>query len=190
MSLEVFQLLDNTAIDTSITKRGFLEKYHEHGAQIIQENQDFDLFFGESKNFYQISNGYFEFEVPSRKNGGNSNIVNGDSNVDEPIRLANNAFAYVFSIATLLTTGHEETEQKYYQDHVSTVIRLLTSRDGDLLSYFEKIGDTQIGIKGSSFSRILIGIHEEVANGGKVKRHLILEHNLRFFKTFKKVKKS
>ena len=44
------------------------------------------------------------------KNGNEFNNLDGDGNIDVPIRLVNNYFAYAISIATLSITGGEETE--------------------------------------------------------------------------------
>ena len=52
----------------------------------------------------------------------------------------------------------------------------LTSKDGDLKSYFDEIDETQIACKRSSLSQMLIGNHEEVDRGGKPKLHLPVEH--------------
>ena len=66
-------------------------------------------------------------------------------------------------------------------------MRLLTSGDGDLISYFETIDESQNGIKVSSFKRIVISNHEETVIRGKMKGHFPLEHILGFCKTFKKI---
>ena len=113
--------------------------YHEQGSQLNVSNQGVDFFFGEISNYNEIGNGYFDFDITLRKIDGIFNDVDGDGKIDEPIRLLNNAFAYAFSIATLSTTGGKKIEQNKHVGHVSTIMRLLTSRDGDLLSYFDKI---------------------------------------------------
>ena len=81
--------------------------------------------------------------------------------------MVNNAFAYAFSIATVNTPRGEEIEQNKYVGHVSTIMRLLKSKDGDLLSYFDKIDESQNGIEGSPLNKILDN-HEVAANRGKV----------------------
>ena len=66
------------------------------------------------------------------KNAGDfKNIV--ASIVDLPIRLVNIAFAKAFSSATLRTTGGKKMEQNKDVVHVSAKMRLLTSKEGDLL---------------------------------------------------------
>ena len=71
--------------------------------------------------------------------GGTFLNVDGDGNVDERIKLINNAFANVFSLATLSITAVEEIKQTSSVGHLSTCIRLLTNKDGDLLAYLDKI---------------------------------------------------
>ena len=68
--------------------------------------------FGEINNYQQKNNGFDEFDITLRKTGGNFKNIDGDGNVDEPIRLIINAFAYVFSMATLPTREGKEIEQK------------------------------------------------------------------------------
>ena len=122
--------------------------------------------FGEINNYQQEKNGYLEFDITLRKTGGNFKNIDGDGNVDEPIRLIINAFAYAFSIATLPTREGEEKEQNKDVGHVSTIMRFLTSKDGDLISYFDEIDETQNAIKRSSLSQMLIDNHEEVDRRG------------------------
>ena len=99
------------------------------------------------------------------------------------------AFAYAFSVATPSTTGGQEIEQNKYVDHVSTIVRLSTTKDGDLISYFDKIDAPQNGIKGLSLSHILIDHHVEAADRRKVIGQVPLKHIFGFCKTFKKITK-
>ena len=39
MSAEDFQLIDDSKIDVSIIKRDFINLYHQHGAEVNNENQ-------------------------------------------------------------------------------------------------------------------------------------------------------
>ena len=64
-------------------------------------------FSGENNTYQQIGNGCIEFDITLRKNGKNFIKLDGDGNIGKPIRLVNNAFAYVFSIAISATTGGE-----------------------------------------------------------------------------------
>ena len=140
------------------------------------------LFFLKNNNYHQIGNGYLEFDRTLRKNSGNFNNADEDCSIGEPIRLMNNAFAYAFSIATLPTTGDEEIEQNKHVRHVSTIIRLLTNKAGELLSDFDKSDEKQNRIKDYSLNQILIGNREEKAGGrGKVKGPLSLKHICGFY---------
>ena len=46
MSAEDFQLIDSEKLDKSNIKRGFTKLYHQHGAQIDNENQSTNVFSG------------------------------------------------------------------------------------------------------------------------------------------------
>ena len=87
------------------------------------------------------------------------------------IRLVNNAFAYCFKEATLNTTWGMDIEIKKYVGSVSTIMRLLTSKDGDLSSYFDKncesVLDNDIPLK-----QIIINNHAQEVNKSKLKGEL------------------
>ena len=72
---------------------------------------------------------------------------------------------------------------------VSTIMRLLTSKDGDLSSYFDKNGESVINDKNPS-KRILTNNHDVAVNKGRIKGHLSLEHIFGFCRTFKKITKN
>ena len=142
MSLEGFKLIDNERIDNSIVKRDFTKVYHQSGANLNDPNQNVEFIFGENNNYYQIGNAYLEFDITIRKvvvPPANPNFIDNDQ-----IRLINNAFAFCFSQATLSTTGGMDIEDIKYVGQVSTIMRLLTSKDADLSSYFDKNGESVI----------------------------------------------
>ena len=56
MSLEGFQLLDNTAFDYSIVQRDFSKNYHQRGAQFNDPNRNTEFIFGENKIYHQSGN--------------------------------------------------------------------------------------------------------------------------------------
>ena len=180
MSIEDFQLIDNIEIDNSIIKRDFTKIYHQQGAQLNDPDQNIEFIFGENGNYHQVGNGYLEFTITLRNNGGNF----ADAN---EIRLVNNAFAYCFKNASISTTSGSEIEINKYPGVISTIMRVLTSKDGDIISYFDKIDETQIN--NTSLKNRLINNHTVAANKGKITDQLPLEHIFGFCKTFKKVTK-
>ena len=183
MSLEDFQLIDNEPIDNSIIKRDFTKVYHQSGANLNDSNQNVEFIFGENNNYYQIGNSYLEFDITIRKvvaDGDDPNFENTDQ-----IRLINNAFAFCFSQATLSTTGGMDIEDIKYVGQISTIMRLLTSKDADLSSYFDKNGESVID-NDNPLKQILINNHTVDANKGRVKGQLALENIFGFCKTFKK----
>ena len=178
MSLEDFQLNDNEPIDNSIVKRDYTKVYHQQGENLNDSNQNVEFIFGEKNNFHQIGNGYLELDITVRNTAGN--FTNASV-----IRLVNNAFAYCFKEATLTTTGGMEIEHKKYVGPVSTIMRLLTSKDGDLSFYFDKNGESVLD-NDNPLKQILINNHAQEGNKGKIKGQLALEHIFGFCKTFKK----
>ena len=67
MSTEGFQLIDDSKIDDSIIKRDFIKIYHQHGAEVNNENQKNKFYFGENFNYIQIGNSYLEIDILVRK---------------------------------------------------------------------------------------------------------------------------
>ena len=59
-------------------------------------------------------------------------------------------------------------------------MRALTSKDGDLLSHFDKIDESQAHNQFTSLKHLLINNHDKAANKSKIKRQLPLEHNFGF----------
>ena len=187
MSLEDFQLIDNEPIDNSIVKTDYTKVYHQSGANLNDSNQNVEFIFGENNNYHQIGNAYLEFDITIRRvvaAGADPNFENTDQ-----IRLVNNAFAYCFTQATLSTTGGMDFEDIQYVGQVFTIMRLLTSKDNDLSSCFDKNGEAVIN-NDNPLKQILINNHAVDANKGKIKGHLALEHIFGFCKTFKKITKN
>ena len=191
MSLEDFQLLDNEPFDNSIIKRDFLKVYHQQGAQLNDADQNIEFIFGENNNFHQIGNSYLEFDITVRAQNAADAF-----DEDSPIRLTNNGLAYAFREARL-STSTTDLEHNKYCGQISTIMRLVSSRDGDLLSQFDNINEeiganeaaTSDNIRSTSLNKMLITNHE-AANRGKIKGQLPLKHIFGFCKTFKKVTKN
>ena len=83
-----------------------------------------------------------------------------------------------------------EIENIKFLGQVSTIMRALTSKDGDLLSHFDKIDETQAESNNTSLKHMLINNHTEAVNQGKFKGQLLLEDSFGFCKTFKKIAKN
>ena len=180
MSFEEFQLLDNEPFDNSIVKRDYSKIYHQQGANLNDPDQNVKFFFGENNNYHQIGKAYFEFDRTVRDTAGaftNANVK----------RLINNALAHCFEEARLATTGGADLEHNKYVGQVSTIMRLLTSKDGDLSSCFDKSSESALH-DNSVLKRLLINNHID-ANKGKYKAKLKLQHIFGFCKTLKKVTK-
>ena len=194
MSLEDFQLLDNEPLDNSIIKRDFTKIYHRQGDQLNQSDQNIEFIFGDNNNFHQIGNAYLEFNITVPKND--------DTNFhfDDPVRLVNNGFAFCFKEARLSTTIGSDIEINKFCGQVSTIMRTISNKDGDLLSQFDNINENDLPvlerladlppqIRDSPHHKMLINNHTD-ANKGKIKGYLYLEDIFGFCKTFKKVTKN
>ena len=83
-------------------------------------------------------------------------------------------------------------EQVKFLGQISTIMRSLTSKVGDFLSHFDNVFEknTAADFNSTSFKQILIHIHKQEANKGKIKGQLKLEIIIAFCKTFKKVLKN
>ena len=186
MSLEDFQLLDNESIDNSIIKRNFLKVYHQQGAQLNDPDQNIEFIFGDNNNYHQIGNSYLQFDITVRPQ-----LIADAFGEDSPIRLVNNAFAHCFKQGVIDTTGGMEIENIKFLGQVSTIMKSLTSKDGDLLSQFDNINEreTEDNIRSTSLYKMLISNHIE-ANRGRIKGQLLLEDIFGFCKTFKKITKN
>ena len=102
----------------------------------------------------------------------------------------NNVFAFCFKEATLSTTGGSDIGHSKNVGQVSTIMRVLRSKDGDLLSYFDRTDESEAEIENISLHHHLINDHNlAAANKGKIKGYLPLEQTFGFCKTFKKITK-
>ena len=194
MSLEDFQLLDNEPLDNSVIKRDFTKIYHRQGDQLNQSDQNIDLILGENNNYHQIGNGYLEFNITVRKNG--DTIFHHE----DPVRLVNNGFAFCFKEARSSTSLRSDLEINKFCRQISTIMRAISNKDGDLVSQFDNINENDIRIlerlaklppqiRDTPHYKMLIDNHTD-ANRGKIKGYLYLEDIFGFCKTFKKVTKN
>ena len=194
MSLEDFQLLDNEPLDNSIIKRDFTKIYQRQGDQINQSDQNIEFIFGENNNYHQIGNAYLEYNITVRKHD-TTNFHN-----DDPVRLVNNGFAFCFKEARLSTSLGSDIEINKFCGQVSTIMRAISNKDGDLISQFDNINendipvlsrltDLPVQIRDTPHQKMLINNHTD-ASKGKIKGYLYLEDIFGSCKTFKKVTKN
>ena len=164
MSLEDFHLLDNEVFDNSIVKRDFMKVYHQQGAQLNDPDQNIKFFFGENNNYPQIGNDYLEYDITIQ----NPVAVFDNSS---RIRLTKNGLAFVFQEAVLATTSGSNLEHNKCVGQISTIMRVLTSKDGNLLSQFDNFneGKTNDDFDSISLKKMLIDNHENHADRGKIK---------------------
>ena len=145
MSLEVFQLLDNEVFDNSIVKKDFMKVYHQQGAKLNDPDQNIKFIFGENNNYHQVGNAYLEYDITVQ----NPPAVFDNSS---RVRLTNNGLAYVFQEAVLATTSGSNLEHNKLVGQTSTIMRVLSSKDGDLLSQFDNINESNTDVDFDSTS--------------------------------------
>ena len=148
---------------------------------------------GEINNYNQIGNGYLEFDRTERKSDSTK------FHCDDPVRLVNNGFAFCFKEARFSTTIGSDIEHNSFCGQVSTVMRVISSKDGDLLSQFDNINKNDIPvlekfvdlppqIGDTPHQKMSINNHSD-PNKGNIKVYLYLEAVFGFCKSFKKVTK-
>ena len=103
--------------------------------------------------------------------------------------MVNNAFAYIFQEGRISTSAGTEIEHNKNLGNVSMIMRILTQKDGDLSSYFDKIKESEGEIDNSTLKKMLINSHTNDVNKGKIRPNLPLEHIFGFCRTFKKISK-
>ena len=140
MSLEEFQLLDNEPFYNSIIKRDFTKIHHRQSDQVNQWDQNNELIFGENSSYHQIGKADLEFNNTVRKN------FDTNFQYDDPVRLVNNGFAFCFKEARLSTTLGSNFEYNKFCGQISTIARVISNRDGDLSSQFDKINANDIAV--------------------------------------------
>ena len=194
MSLEDFQLLDNEPLDNSIIKRDFTKIYHRQRDQLNQSHQNIEFIFGENNNYHQIGKAYLEINITVRKND--------DTNFhyDDPVRLVIDGFAFCFKEARLGTTIGSDIAINKFCGQLSTIMRAISNKDGDLLFQFDNINEDDypileqlanlpVQIRDTPHRKMLINNPTD-ANKGKVKGYLYLEDIFGLCKTFKKITKN
>ena len=186
MSAEDFQLTDREKIDDSIIKRDFIKIYRQSGANVDAEKSQINFFFGENHNFIQVGDGYLEFDIGVRRTDGGPFTIAPRL---DTMRLVNNAFAYTIHDARMSTSAEVEIEQNKYVGPISTIMRLVTQKYGDLSLYFDTIDESEDEIKCSSLKKILIDNHAE-ANLGIIRGYLPLEYIFGFARSFEKITKA
>ena len=95
-------------------------------------DQNVKFIFGENNNFHQIGNAYLENDITVQDPAA---VFDKNSR----LRLTNNGLAYAFQEAVLATTSGSNLEHKKFVGQISTIMRVLTNKDGDLLSQFDNI---------------------------------------------------
>ena len=87
----------------------------------------------------------YEFDRRIRK-GDNTNLIVAEDNTNELIRSTKNVFADTIHDAPISTAAGTEIDQIKLVVPISTIMRLITQRDGDLSPYFVVIDESQNSI--------------------------------------------
>ena len=118
-------MIDDSKIDISIVKKDFIKIYHQHGAEVNNENQNIKFYFGENLSYIQKVNAFLEIDIEVRK-ADRTDFTNADE-----IRFVNNVLAYIFQEVRLSTSAGTEIEHNKNLGKVSTIMRLLTQKAGE-----------------------------------------------------------
>ena len=180
MIVEVFELITNTTIIASIIKRDFARIYHQNVAQVDDWNQIIKFFFGENLKYIQIGKLSPDIEIVVKK-ADRPTFTDADG-----IRYANTDFGYVFQDATVSTSNGTMIEQNKNVGPFSTIMRLLTHKDGDLLTSLDKINKTRDEIVNTLLKPLLNEDHDVEAYKCKLKGNLHLGHKFGFLIQMKK----
>ena len=90
----------------------------------------------------------------------------------DAIGLVNKSLAYCFKEARLAI---EDLELNKHVGQVSTIMRAVRSKDGDLLSRFDKNDESEAQVVNTSLKNLLVKNDGIAANKGRVKGQLPLE---------------
>ena len=194
MNFKGFQLFHYEPFDNSIMKKEYIKIYHQQGAQINQSDQNIEFIFGEINIYHQTGNAYLEFNITIRKRDSTN------FHHEDPIRLVKNAFAFCFKEARLSTTIGSDFEHIKFCGQVSTILKVISNKDGHILSQCDNISENNIPILSrvtdlpphfgcTHHQKMLIDNHID-DNRGKIKRYLYLEDIFSFCKSFRQVTKN
>ena len=103
-----------------------------------QSDQNIEFIFGENINYHQIGNAYLEFDITVRKNDATN------FHRENPSRLVNNAFAFCFKEARLSATISSDIENDKFCEQVSTILKIISKKNGGMLSQFDNINENDI----------------------------------------------
>ena len=105
-----------------------------------QSDQNIEISFGENNSYCQIGNALLEFDITVRKN--DTTIFH----YDDHIHLVINAFSFCFKEARFSTTIGSDFEHNKFCGQVFTNKKVISIKDGDLLSQFDNINENDISI--------------------------------------------
>ena len=83
--------------------------------------------------------------------------------------MVNKVFSYTFKGVKLATIEGGDIEQNKFDGQVATIMRVLTSTDGDLKSRFDKINVFKAEIGSVIMKHLILNIHDVAANEGETK---------------------
>ena len=83
---------------------------------------------------------FIEFDITVRKND-TTKFHN-----DDPIRLVSNGYAFCFKEARLCLTIGSDNEHNKICGQISTIMKVISNKDGDLISQFDNINENDIPV--------------------------------------------
>ena len=177
MGLDSFQLKDGTTIDTSGTKKAFIEIYNQKGARLNNSDQNKHFNFSENIIYRQIGNAYLQYYITVRKvalppvnDGDPPNPFDPDHNIGDEVGLVEIFPFYTFKQARLATTGGTDIEENEYVVTVSTIMWVSPSEDRDQVSQFDKNIENEINL--TSWKKLPSNRHNVAANKREISKQL------------------
>ena len=131
-----------------------------------------------------MDNGYLEFDIRIGK-ADLTNFIVPDDYTNEVTGFVNIAFTYTIHDPQISPSAGIEIEKSKYVGPVSTNMRLITQKDGDLSKYFDVIDKNENTTNDSSLKHILFNNHSK-AKRRLIRGHLLLEYTFGFRKSFTK----
>ena len=142
------------------------------------------LFFGENLKNIQIGNAYLEFVLKIGKVNDETFIL-AENKANEVIGLVIIAFDFTIHDARISKSANTEVEQNKFVGPVSSILKVVTRRVGDLSTYFDKFDEIELGCKSPSLKQLLIN-NQKQGRRSVIRGQLLLKLFFKICKSFEK----
>ena len=105
-----------------------------------ESDENIEHIFSKNNNNHQIGNGFIEIDITVRQS--DTTIFH----IEDPTRLENIGYAFCLKEARSSTTIGSDIEHNNLCDQVSTIMKVISNKDGDLLSQFDNFKEDDIPV--------------------------------------------